>query len=54
MRTVEQIRRQQWAGYWRLREQQETIVREFMVPVAKLWGEKMREVYPDLIQQGTK
>lgn len=48
MNTAEQIRREQLAGYYRLRQQQEILVREWLVPLAKLAGEEMRKAYPDL------
>jgi hypothetical protein len=48
MSTAEQVRRERMAGYWRLRMQQEILVREYLVPIAKLAGERMRELHPEL------
>lgn len=45
--TADIVRRQQIEGYMRLREQQQRILAA-MLPVAKLWGEKMREASPEL------
>jgi hypothetical protein len=47
MYTADIVRRQQIEGYMRLREQQQGLL-VAMLPFAKAWGEKMREVYPDL------
>jgi hypothetical protein len=47
MSTAEQIRLQQLAAYWRVREQQLQILEGYLVPVAKLLGEKLREVHPE-------
>lgn len=45
MTTAEQVRREWWAGYWRIRESQLRLQEEYFVPLGKLVGEKLREAY---------
>ena len=49
MYTAEIVRRQQMEAHWRLYEQQLRMV-EALKPLGKLWGDKMREAYPELSQ----
>lgn len=53
MSTADEVRRDMWRGYWRLRQQQQLIQREFIEPLAKLAMERVLEIYPELKHTGS-
>lgn len=48
MSTADEVRREWWRGYWRMRDHQLAIQREFIIPLAKILAERVIEVYPEL------
>ena len=48
MSTVDEVRREMWKGYWRLREHQLRIQQEIIIPLTKILWEKTIEAYPEL------